>query len=90
MLQELETPFRLKSWELVVKSLKRHYELIKILVERGTYFFDYGNSFMKAIYDAGVKEIAQNGIDEKDGFIFPSYEIYTRMNLNVTSCDRVN
>ncbi|MGH4137355.1 urocanate hydratase [Clostridium sp.] len=59
--------------ELVDKSLRRHFELIKILVERGTYFFDYGNSFMKAIYDAGVVEISKNGIDEKDGFIFPSY-----------------
>ncbi|MDF2674040.1 MAG: urocanate hydratase [Clostridiales bacterium] len=59
--------------KLVDKSLRRHFELIKILVERGTYFFDYGNSFMKAIYDAGVKEISKNGIDEKDGFIFPSY-----------------
>ena len=28
---------------------------------------------MKAIFDAGVKEISKNGIDEKDGFIFPSY-----------------
>ena len=28
---------------------------------------------MKAIYDAGVKEISKNGVDEKDGFIFPSY-----------------
>ena len=27
----------------------------------------------KAIYDAGVKEISRNGIDEKDGFIWPSY-----------------
>lgn len=59
--------------KLVDKSLRRHFELIKILVERGTYFFDYGNSFMKAVYDAGVKEISKNGIDEKDGFIFPSY-----------------
>jgi urocanate hydratase len=54
-------------------SLRRHYELISTLVKRGTYFFDYGNSFMKAIYDAGVKEISKNGVDEKDGFIFPSY-----------------
>ncbi|MDW8802384.1 urocanate hydratase [Clostridium sp. A1-XYC3] len=59
--------------KLVDKTLKRHFEMIKTLVERGTYFFDYGNSFMKAIYDAGVKEISKNGIDEKDGFIFPSY-----------------
>lgn len=28
---------------------------------------------MKAIYDAGVKEISYNGVDEKDGFIWPSY-----------------
>ena len=57
----------------VDKSLKRHFEAIKELTKRGTYFFDYGNSFMKAIYDAGVKEISKNGIDEKDGFIWPSY-----------------
>jgi len=64
---------REKFCELVDKSLRRHFELIKKLVERGTYFFDYGNSFMKAVYDAGVKEISKNGLDEKDGFIFPSY-----------------
>lgn len=58
---------------LVDESLKRHFEAIKALVARGTYFFDYGNSFMKAIYDAGVKKISRNGIDEKDGFIWPSY-----------------
>lgn len=28
---------------------------------------------MKAVFDAGVKEIAKNGVDERDGFIFPSY-----------------
>lgn len=59
--------------DLVNKSLYRHYNAIKALVARGTYFFDYGNSFMKAIYDAGVKEISKNGVDEKDGFIWPSY-----------------
>ena len=58
---------------LVNSSLKKHFELIKTLVSRGTFFFDYGNSFMKSVYDAGVKEISKNGIDEKDGFIFPSY-----------------
>lgn len=58
---------------LVDASLRRHYEAIKTLVDRGTYFFDYGNSFMKAIYDAGMKEISKNGTDEKDGFIWPSY-----------------
>lgn len=58
---------------LVDCSLRRHFEVIKKLVERGTYFFDYGNSFMKSIYDSGVKEISRNGVDEKDGFIWPSY-----------------
>ncbi|MCD2501043.1 urocanate hydratase [Clostridium sp. NSJ-145] len=58
---------------LVDCTLKDHFKLIKELCNRGIYFFDYGNSFMKAIFDAGVKEISKNGIDEKDGFIFPSY-----------------
>jgi len=62
-----------KFTELVNQSLKRHFEAIKALTKSGTYFFDYGNSFMKAVFDAGVKEISKNGIDEKDGFIFPSY-----------------
>lgn len=62
-----------KFVELVNKTLRHHFDLIKILVSRGVYFFDYGNSFMKAIYDAGVKEISKNGVDEKDGFIWPSY-----------------
>ncbi|MCH5240124.1 MAG: urocanate hydratase [Muribaculaceae bacterium] len=57
----------------VDESLHRHFNAIKTLTERGTYFFDYGNSFMKAIYDSGVREISKNGIDEKDGFIWPSY-----------------
>lgn len=59
--------------ERVDESLWRHYRVIKMLTDRGTYFFDYGNSFMKAVYDAGVKEISRNGTDERDGFIWPSY-----------------
>ncbi len=59
--------------KLVDQSLRKHFEYIKTLVERGTYFFDYGNSFMKAIFDAGVKEICKNGTDTREGFIFPSY-----------------
>jgi len=57
----------------VDETLHRHFEVIKRLTAKGTYFFDYGNSFMKAIYDSGVKEISRNGYDEKDGFIWPSY-----------------
>lgn len=59
--------------QLVDRSLRRHFEVIKKLVDKGVYFFDYGNSFMKAVLDAGVKEITRNGVDEKEGFIFPSY-----------------
>lgn len=54
-------------------TLRRHYEAIKTLTERGSYFFDYGNSFMKAMYDSGIKEISKNGVDDKEGFIWPSY-----------------
>ena len=69
MLHENSEQFR----EEVDKSLKRHFEAVKALVARGTYFFDYGNAFMKAVYDSGVKEISRNGVDDKDGFIWPSY-----------------
>lgn len=58
---------------LVNASLRRHFELIRALTQRGSYFFDYGNSFLKAVFDAGVIEVSRNGVDEKDGFIFPSY-----------------
>jgi len=70
---ELLKSDRMQFAKLVDKSLRKHFEMIKALVAKGTYFFDYGNSFMKAVYDAGVKEISRNGIDEKDGFIWPSY-----------------
>ena len=69
LLQEDRAEFRKK----VDQSLRKHFGLIQTLTERGTYFFDYGNSFLKAVYDAGVKEVSRNGVDEKDGFIFPSY-----------------
>ena len=62
-----------KFEELVDKSLIKHFKLIKKLVDKGTYFFDYGNSFMRAVFDAGAKEISKNGIDTSEGFIFPSY-----------------
>ena len=68
MLHEDPRKFR----ELVDESLHRHFAAIKGLVAAGTYFFDYGNSFMKAVFDAGVTEIACDG-DVKNGFIWPSY-----------------
>ncbi len=58
---------------LVDKTLRHHYEMICKFSDRGTYFFDYGNSFLKAVFDAGVKSICKNGENDLDGFIFPSY-----------------
>jgi len=56
----------------VDRSLRNHFRMVNTLVERGTYFFD-GNSFLKAVFDAGVKEVCKNGKNTLDGFIFPSY-----------------
>ena len=58
---------------LVDQTLATHYSLVQRLAASGTYFFDYGNSFMKAVFDAGVTEISANGVDDKEGFVFPSY-----------------
>ena len=62
-----------KFRRLVDESLRRHIGLIRQLVDQGAYFFDYGNSFLKAVYDAGVREICKNGKNTLDGFIYPSY-----------------
>ncbi len=59
--------------KLVDASLKTHISLIRTLAQRGAYFFDYGNAFLKAVFDAGVTDVARNGHDVKDGFVFPSY-----------------
>ncbi len=59
--------------EKVEEGLKRHYKAIEALSNKGSYFFDYGNSFLKAIYDAGAKEVAKNINDASEGFIYPSY-----------------
>ena len=54
-------------------SLRRQFELIGIMAERGTHFWDYGNAFLKAVFEAGVTEVAANGVDTRQGFVFPSY-----------------
>ena len=69
LLREDPAKFR----ELVDETLRRHFALVRTLVDRGTYFFDYGNAFLRAVFDAGVKDVAKNGRDTHDGFIFPSY-----------------
>ncbi|MCI9512899.1 MAG: urocanate hydratase [Oscillospiraceae bacterium] len=58
---------------LVDESLRRHYQMICQFHDKGTYFFDYGNSFLKAVYDAGVTSVCKNGENDLDGFVFPSY-----------------
>ena len=66
-----EEPGRFR--ECVQESLRRQVDAINKLTDRGMYFFDYGNSFLKAVYDSGVKSICKNGENDLDGFIFPSY-----------------
>ncbi len=58
---------------MVDESLARHYRVLKRLTAKGAHFWDYGNAFLRAVYDAGVPEIAANGIDPSEGFIWPSY-----------------
>jgi urocanate hydratase len=58
---------------LVDASLRRHVELIGVMAGRGTHFWDYGNGFLKAVFEAGVTEVAANGVDTKEGFVYPSY-----------------
>ncbi len=62
-----------KFKQLVDESLIRHFNVIKKLTDKGSYFWDYGNSFMASIFDAGEKSIAKNGTDTNEGFIWPSY-----------------
>lgn len=57
----------------VNKSLIKQFSLIQEMSKRGTHFWDYGNSFLKAVYDAGAKNVALNKNDPSEGFIFPSY-----------------
>ncbi|MCQ2736913.1 MAG: urocanate hydratase [bacterium] len=69
LLSEDKARFR----KLVNGTLLHHYNCIKILVSKGAYFFDYGNSFMHAVFASGIKNISRNGKDEMEGFIWPSY-----------------
>ncbi len=66
-----DDPDRFK--ELVDESLLRHFQVIKRLTKKGAYFWDYGNSFMASIFEAGEKTISKNGVDTSEGFIWPSY-----------------
>jgi urocanate hydratase len=59
--------------EKVDESLKKHFQIINSLTRKGAHFWDYGNSFMASVFDAGVHEIAKNPDNTNDGFIWPSY-----------------
>ena len=59
--------------KLVDESLIRHFQVLQRLTQKGAHFWDYGNAFMKAVFDAGAPEIAKNGADTSEGFVWPSY-----------------
>jgi len=59
--------------QLVDQSLKRHFQAIRELTARGAHFWDYGNSFMASVFEAGESAIVANGKDTSEGFIWPSY-----------------
>jgi len=66
-----EDPIKFKK--LVDESLCRHFRVIKKLTDKGSYFWDYGNSFMASVFEAGEMAISANGNDTSEGFIWPSY-----------------
>ncbi len=61
-----EEPEKFK--EKVYESLRRQTEIINKHVERGTYFFDYGNAFLLEASRAGADILKENG-----DFKYPSY-----------------
>ncbi len=71
--RELITKDLAKFKQLVDESLVRHFHVLQRLTAKGSFFWDYGNSFMASIFDAGAKEIAKNGMNTNEGFIWPSY-----------------
>ena len=62
-----ENPQRFR--EEVKKSLIRHATAVNLLVEKGTYFWDYGNAFLLEASRAGADVKSLDG----DGFKHPSY-----------------
>lgn len=57
-----------KFAEAVRNSLRRHADAVNAMVDRGTYFWDYGNAFLLEADRAGAKVS-----DEEGDFIHPSY-----------------
>ena len=67
LLREKPELFRKK----VDESLVRQFRLIQKMAARGTRFWDYGNSFLKAVFDAGATDIAANGAGCQRRLHFP-------------------
>ena len=65
LLENSPTQFRKE----VERSLKRHVRAINQHVERGTYFFDYGNAFLLEASRAGADVMDESG----SSFRYPSY-----------------
>ena len=61
-----ENPIKFKSE--VKSTLKRHVEIINKHVNRGTYFFDYGNAFLLEASKADADIVKEDG-----SFKYPSY-----------------
>ncbi len=61
-----ENPIKFKSE--VKSTLKRHVEIINKHVNRGTYFFDYGNAFLLEASKANADIVKDDG-----SFKYPSY-----------------
>ena len=60
-----------KTFDLEIrKTLKRHVDAINALTERGMYFWDYGNAFLK---EAGKADANVWKNKDKNQFIYPSY-----------------
>ncbi|MCB5260665.1 MAG: urocanate hydratase [Candidatus Cloacimonetes bacterium] len=62
-----------KFKEQVDISLKKHFRVLQALTAKGSHFWDYGNSFMASVFDAGEHSIAKDSNNTNDGFIWPSY-----------------
>ena len=53
----------------IQQTLKRHVKAVNTLVEKGMYFFDYGNAFLLESSRAGAEIMAEDG----EQFRYPSY-----------------
>ncbi len=76
----------------MTETLKRHFHLIKTLVDRGTQFFDYGNAFLRTVNSTGVNRIAEERQGHLAGFIFLSYvediKSYTGLRLRTLPLEK--